>query len=212
MKKGVIITFLVFLVLISSFIYASFEIGDLSYLIEKKYVSNDSRKGWINISLEDEPTNSLFEDSYENSITLIELLKLNNNSDYNCLPADCENDYIAIDEQTTKTFTLNKNQQKILGFKFTGNSFEDISSFSASISSNTPTSTSRKLFIDILNDDKIEWQAYKPSNNFYDENYGCYESPSEEVLIHNEEYCEKSACVCDGPFKYMPKYIVKSFC
>tara|TARA_Y100000310_G_scaffold24394_1_gene23439 strand:- start:7540 stop:10179 length:2640 start_codon:yes stop_codon:yes gene_type:complete len=190
MKRGVIITFLA-LVLIPSFIYANFEIGDLSYSIEKQYSQNDSIKGWINISLENEPANSLFEDSYENSITLIEFLKLNNNSNYNCLPADCESDYSESNQQTTKTFTLNKNQQKVLGFKFEGDNFESISSFSVDISSNTPTSTSKQLFIDILNNDEIEWQTYKSSNNFYGENYGCYESPSEEVLIPNEEYCEK---------------------
>ena len=49
-----------------SFIFASFESGDSSYSIEKKYALNDSVKGWINISLENEPSNSLFEDSYKN--------------------------------------------------------------------------------------------------------------------------------------------------
>ena len=66
MKKSVIISFLVLSVLISSFIFASFESGDSSYSIEKKYALNDSVKGWINISLENEPSNSLFEDSYKN--------------------------------------------------------------------------------------------------------------------------------------------------
>ncbi len=187
MKRNVIIAFLT-LVLISSFIYANFEIGDLSYSIEKQYTQNNFIKGWINISLENEPIDSLFKDSYGNSITLIELLKLNNNSNYDCLPQDCKNDYFASNQQIAKTFTLNKNQQKVLGFKFTGNNFEDISSFSASISSNIPTSTSKQLFIDILNNDQVEWQSYKPSNNFYNENYGCYESPSEKVLISNQDY------------------------
>tara|TARA_Y100000296_G_C5175608_1_gene259876 strand:+ start:1017 stop:3644 length:2628 start_codon:yes stop_codon:yes gene_type:complete len=191
MKRFVIITFLISLVLISSFIYASFEIGDLSHFIEKQYASNDSIKGWINISLENELTNSSFKDNFNNSITLIKLLELNNNSDYNCLPADCESDYSTSNQETTKTFTLDKNQQKILGFQFIGDSFEDISSFSTSMSSNTPISTSKQLFIDILNDDEIEWQDYKASNNFYGENYGCYESPDEKGLIYSGEFCEK---------------------
>ncbi|HED36730.1 MAG TPA: PKD domain-containing protein, partial [Ignavibacteria bacterium] len=190
MKRHVIITFFA-LILISSFIYAGFQIGDSNYSIKKQYMQNDSIKGWINISLENEPIDSLFKDSYGNSITLIELLKLNNNSNYDCLPKDCKKDYSTSNQQISKTFTLNKNQQKVLGFKFTGNNFEDISSFSASISSNIPTSTSKQLFIDILNNDQVEWQSYKPSNNFYNENYGCYESPSEKVLISNQDYCEK---------------------
>tara|TARA_Y100000310_G_scaffold165679_1_gene165419 strand:+ start:1306 stop:3963 length:2658 start_codon:yes stop_codon:yes gene_type:complete len=191
MKKSVIISFLVLLVLISSFIFASFESGDSSYSIEKKYALNDSVKGWINISLENEPSNSLFEDSYKNSITLIKLLKLNNNSNHTCLPTNCENDYTAIDEQTTKTFTLNKNQEKILGFKFVGDSFEDISSFSVDVSSSASSSESRQLFIDILNDEEVEWQSYKPSNDFYYENYGCYESGNEQIFIYDQKYCEK---------------------
>lgn len=190
MKKGVIIIFLA-LVLISNFIYANSEIGNLSYLIEKQYAQNDSIKGWINISLKNEPTTSLFKDSYGNSINLVDLLKSNNNSNYNCLPADCKSDYSTGNSQTAKTFTLDKNQQKTLGFKFTGDNFEDISSFSINVLSNTPMATSRQLFIDILKNDKAEWQAYKPSNNFYNENYGCYESPTEKVLIPNQDYCEK---------------------
>jgi len=191
MKRYVIITFLVLLVLISSFTYASLEIGNLNHSIEKQYTQNDSIKGWINISLEDEPTNSLFEDSFNNSIKVIGLLKLNNNSDYDCLPSDCESDYSRSNQETTKTFTLNKNQQKILGFEFIGGNFSEVSSFSADISSNVFFSISKQLFIDILNNDEIEWQAYKASNNFYGGSQGCYESPSEEVLIHNQQYCEK---------------------
>ncbi len=190
MKRGVIIVFLA-LVLVSSFIYAVLEIGTQSHEIETRYAQNDSIRGWINISLENEPANSLFEDSYENSITLIDLLKLNNNSDYDCLPADCESDYSANNQEASKTFTLNKNQQKTLGFKFTGASFESVSSFSVNVLSTSSEGTSKQLFIDILNNDEIEWQSYNPSDNFYGEDYGCYESPNEEVLIHNEVYCEK---------------------
>ena len=195
MKKSLVILkgFLIMSVfLIFSFISADFETGDPDYSIEKQYAPNDSIKGWINISLNNEPADFLFVDSFNNSISLINLLKLNNNLNYTCFPNDCQNDYSENNAETTKTFDLNTGDIKIIGLKFIGGNFEGVSTFSMNISSTVGESTSPQFYIDILNDNQIEWVPYTPSNNFYSEKYGCYRNPpSETVLIYNQQYCEK---------------------
>ena len=123
MKRGfVIVTFFVLIAMILA-ISSSFENGIPNFEITKQYSQNDTIKGWINISLNNEPGNSLFVDSFDNEISLTELLNLNSDSVYTCFPNDCQSDYSENNAETTKTFNLNKNKQKILGFKFTGDSF-----------------------------------------------------------------------------------------
>ncbi len=182
---------LVVLALMTSFAAAGSTTGEPNNGLETKYSASDFVKGWVNISIESEPLSSLFFDNFENSINIKSLLDLNKNLNYTCNPNDCKSDYSESNAQTSKTFTLNKNEGKILGFKFTGSNFDVASTFSMNISSNAPESTSKQLFVDVLNDDKAEWKSYKASNNFYDENLGCYETPLEDVFVYSQDYCEK---------------------
>ena len=196
MKKGRKIFLIISVFLIFNFISASFGIGDLSYSIEKQYSLSDPIKGWINISLNNEPGDSLFMDSFNNKISLTELLNLNNNSDYTCFPNDCQNDYSGNNAETTKTFNLDSGEVKIIGLKLTGENFERISTtLSMTVSSTIGESNFPQFYIDILNDDigndKIEWVPHVPSNNFYDEKNGCYKTPTETIWITSQRFCEK---------------------
>ena len=191
MKRGFIISFFFISLALALSISSSFENGNPNFEITKQYSQGDSIKGWINISLEDETIDSLFTDSFGNSISLIDLLELNVNVDYECSPSDCENDYSSSNPETEKAFILNKGESKIIGIIFTGNNFETISDFSIDISSTALESTRSQLYIDILNDGEFEWKSYQPSNNFYNEKFGCFNSPDETVLIYNQPYCEK---------------------
>ena len=185
-----IVTFFVLIAMILA-ISSSFENGIPNFEITKQYSQNDTIKGWINISLKDEPADSLFTDSFNNSISLIDLLELNNNLKYECSPSDCENDYSSSNPENAKTFSLNKGESEIIGIKITGDNFETVSDFSINVSSTVGESTEPQLYIDILDNGKFEWVSNKPSNNFYNEDYGCYDSPDETVLIYNDRYCEK---------------------
>ena len=191
MKRGFIIAFFLISFALILSISASFDLGDKSFEIAKQYPQNDLIKGWINISLENEDISSLFTDSFNNSISLIELLELDGNLKYECSPFGCGIDYNSNNPENEKTFNLNKGQSKLIGIVITGTNFETISDFSMNISSTVAESTEPQLFIDILNNDKFEWLSYKPSNNFYDESYGCYGVSEETVLIYNQPYCEK---------------------
>jgi len=196
MKKGRKIFLIISVFLIFGFISASFESGDLSYSIEKQYSPNDPIKGWINISLNNEPGSSLFVDSFGNEISLTELLNLNSDLVYTCFPNDCQSDYSENNAETTKTFNLDPGEMKIIGLKLTGENFESISTaLSMNILSTIGEANFPQFYIDILSDDinggKIEWIPYTPSNNFYNENKGCYETPDETVWIKDQRFCGK---------------------
>ncbi len=194
MKKRLFI-FLVVVLFVFGNVFADFNEGEPSNSIETKYSLGDIIKGWINISLTNEPISSNLESSLGGSINIIEFLDLNS-ATYNCVPDDCESDYSVNESsaRTSETFILNNGEFKIFGFKLTGNNFGGVNDFSINISSNAPESTKPQLFIDLidLDDNQPEWRAYVPSGNFYNENKGCYDENSDETVnIYIEPYCNK---------------------
>lgn len=195
MRRGVIaVFFLVTIILISSIIFASFQVEEDDFSIETQYSLGSTIKGWINISLDNEPTNSLFETDLGDSIRLINLLNLNPSFIKTCNPLDCETKYTVVDGtgESVKIFSLGPGESKVLGLKFTGGTFENLDLFSMQISSNVPQSGFKQLFIDFRNDGDIEWESYEASGNFYNENYGCYDSVNASLVsISINPLCEK---------------------
>ena len=125
--------FLLFFILIISISSATLSIGKPNHSIDSKYGISQNIIGWINISVSNENADSLFSDSLKNNISLINLLNQNSNAGYNCVPEDCGNDYSAGNPQNSKTFTLNKDESKVIGFKFDGDIFNEVNSFSVKI-------------------------------------------------------------------------------
>ena len=101
-------------ILLSSFVCASISVG--TYYIDNQYETLEDIKGWINISFTNEEQNSMFSDSFGNSISLINLLK-NQTYDYTCVPSDCSSNYSATNSQISKTFNLGVKDSKIIGIK-----------------------------------------------------------------------------------------------
>jgi len=193
----------VFLLVFSPLVLADFEVGNPNYSISKTYGANFSITGWINMSFENEPADSVFtgvfydEDDDEvrrSNITLEGMLSksVNPEYDYSCTPVDCEKDYSATGYgETSKSFPLNSGESKIIGLVFDGN-FQFISNFSMDISSSATPSDSPQLLIDILNNNETEWGPYKSSGQFGAEKYGCYQPPEEgDAIITQTEYCGK---------------------
>ena len=118
MKKWVIIALL--LVLVGG-VFASFEIGDLSHQITTDYGPGENIRGWINMSFEDEPVDSLFKDSEDNTVTLIKLLESDSSlsaGDYNCTPFDCGVNYDEENGDESKTIELDEGDEKLIGFRW----------------------------------------------------------------------------------------------
>ena len=196
MKRGFTFLLLLFISIISvGVIFASFEIGDLSHSIDKQYAPSDYIKGWINITLTDEPTNSLFETNFDGSITLIDLLELNNAVESDtCTPQDCMSDYAAETPLDIKTFNLNSRESKIVGFKLEGEIVE-ISSINFTFESDIDSSCSNQLEIDFLNDGIIDVQNEKVLDVgcSFSKSDGCFNDAqsTNDILIGIKPYCQK---------------------
>ena len=194
------IIFFITIIFFINFISASFSNGNLSHSIDKTYGPSTVIKGWINISLSNEPTNSILSGlvgGVQSNINLIDLIKKDSNFGfiYTCNPLDCSSDYSTIDSgELQKTFSLNNIDSSIIGFKITSSQLiTDIPSFSIKIASNNPESKDLPLAVDILNDGQIDWKANVSSTNFSDAQHGCYSSPSinPPAGIISTPYCEK---------------------
>ena len=206
MKKEVMILFFVFL-LTFGMVSASFGIGEPSHLIDKQYAPESYIKGWINISLNNEPANSLFQD-LSRSISLIDLLNLESNSDfeYTCSTAKCGSDYSATNGEETKTFDLGNTETKILGFKFTGD-IVSINSINFTVQSDAASSCYNQIEIDFLNDRTIEKGNNKALEGSiicsFLRNYGCFNT-SEDMTkgeVDTRPYCQRVRLSASPGFK-----------
>jgi hypothetical protein len=196
-KFGVSIFLILAILLINlSIISAGFTISENGTSFSTEYGPNEKILGKINISFNKESANSLFKDSFGNQISLIELLKsdisLNYNS-YSCSPLNCEPDYATTTESTTKSFTLNEGEFKIIGLKISGSSITDISKFSMNFESDAGYSSTSQLQIDFFNDGISDWKANLPSAQFGIRNYSCYNENHRlgRAEITTTSYCQK---------------------
>ncbi|OGJ13270.1 hypothetical protein A3K82_01785 [Candidatus Pacearchaeota archaeon RBG_19FT_COMBO_34_9] len=195
--RGVV--FLILTIFFISLISADFTVGDISHSITGNYAPESNITGWINISLSSEPSNSVIESSLGGTITLIDLIKKISNSGfmYTCSPLSCASNYIASNRENSKTFSLSEGSSVMFGFNLSStgrNLVSEISSFTLNLASNNPETNKFPLAVDILNDGQKEWQAYKSSGNFWDENFGCYigvAGSTTTAKIAQTLYCEK---------------------
>jgi len=194
--------FLVFAVLLVGSISASFEVGNLSHSIEKKYGPGANILGWINISLKDEPINSVFTDSLGNSTTLQNLLDLNSVKP-DCFPKDCLPGYLAKEPVTTKTFDLYLGTPKIIGLKLQGD-ITKINSIKFKISSDAEASCTNQLGIDFFADGVIDFMNNKSASGTCSKNYGCFDDSeiTYSYKVLNDKYCQKVN------LSSSPKYII----
>ena len=197
LKKLAVFTLIVFFTFLSaSVISAAFSIGNTSHSISKTYGPSFNISGWINISFSNEPTSSLFSDSFGNSASLEKLLEKNPFPSYSetCIPLNCKKDYSATNPQTTKTFDMGAGSSKIVGLKFTGN-VSSVNSINFDVQSNATASCLSQLKIDLFNNGTTDFQNNK--NELAGlacgaANYGCFNSSlTSGVYILNGPYCQR---------------------
>ncbi len=201
-KRGVVLFFLFSVIFIFSFISASFAVGELTHSIDLTYGPEATLRGWINMSFENEPSNSTFNASFENSdgdiissttATLKTLLNADSNFNYDCdllrnAEGECVSNYDASDPATTKTIILDVGESVIWGFQISGNV---INGFSLDIDSDAGISNVSQFSVDILNDGKDVWQFNEASGMFRDETQGCYENGDTLGEMISLKFCEK---------------------
>ncbi len=190
------LVFALLLIFSVSFVLAGFEIDELNpYSIKALYGQNTNIEGWVKIQLNEEPSGSLFSDSFDNNISLEKVLESNSQYEYTCSTPECSDKYVSSNAQNTKTFS--QEGDVFIGLKLTGD-VEDVDSVSFDISSNSGASCGdSQLIIDILDDGAIEIMNNQSTGSLClsTKNYGCFNTdlPSEEWIINDDKnaYCEK---------------------
>ncbi|MBS3086481.1 PKD domain-containing protein [Candidatus Pacearchaeota archaeon] len=194
--KGLFAFFLLalFVVLFVNLVSADFAVGNKSHSIETRYGQSETVKGWVNISLINEPINSLFQDSRNNSITLIDLLKKNSSYVYSCSPTNCSTGYASASGEVSKTFNLSIGQSKTLGLRFTGD-VTQVNSINFNLNSDALESCENQITIDILSNGEVDVVNNKVGSASCSSlrTYGCYNSniEKEENLISETPYCQR---------------------
>ena len=188
--------FLILNIFFISFISATFTAGNPSYSIPTDYAPGTNITGWINVSFNNQPSNSSLGSSLGGSIKIMDLLNRTSNSGfvYTCNPTACTSNYAATNNENSKSFDLTENESIIIGLKLTGGkTLSSVSGFVFNLSSNNPETEKLPLSIDLLDDGKIEWNAYSPSNDFGTESYGCFVSAgtTQQLVASSPQYCEK---------------------
>lgn len=195
MKKEGLIIIGIFLI---SFVGASFNIGNSSHSIDEYYGKGDFIIGWTNLSLSEEPISSPFEDGRGNSINLIDLLRLNENSllgiNYNCVPVDCKSDYDATNGENLKTFNLGSKDSKIIGLSLNGE-IEEITSINFTVNSDAGPHCRNQIKIDLLNDGSIDKANSKigVGSCSHLKSYGCFDEskPTQNYNNQNQHICQR---------------------
>ncbi len=171
---------------------ASFTLYNSS--IEEMYAPGAALSGWINLSLDDEDSDSLLT-GFEGEIEILEFLENNelfSEDDFSCLPFDCLTNYDSSNYQTSKSYSLKGGDKKLIGIKISG-SIDEVTGFSMNVESNAAESGYPQIFFNFLDNRDIEWQSNNFSGNFGEEIYDCYEegSVTGNAEITETEYCQK---------------------
>lgn len=178
---------------------AAVSVGEPNYSIEKVYGPEFGISGWINLSFENEPTNSFFTTFFdgvlESSVNLQNILDLNPNYTYTCIPSDCGKDYSASLPAASKTFDISSNESKIFGLLLTGKVIA-INSINFEIESTAGPSCESQLKVDVLDDGVIDMLNYNVGTVVCPslKSYGCFEATAETeeyILSPGRTYCQK---------------------
>ncbi len=177
------------------FVSASYLIGNQSSYISNESIPGGSLSGWINISFNEHPSQSLFTDNKNNSITLEKLLsnQINSNYIYTCDLTNCEKKLSPSNSSSKKQFFLNSGESKLVGIKFEG-MIESVTSFELLFSSNASSSCVNQFNLNFFNDGLLNIGNSKMSlNSCGNTNYGCYNtsSASQEASIDSTPYCQE---------------------
>jgi len=207
--KDKFFVFFVFTIVLTLCSFVSADINIKNYSIEDRYFGGDNIRGWINMSLTNEPYDT-FISGFDNHITLLNFLNNNNLRDkvgISCSIANCSEKYDA-QENLSSTLNLAEGTFMMVGFKIVDSEqIAEISKIFLNISTNAGTFCSENmqppLKIDILDDGSFEWVANRSSSGVsgidvvpcVEKIYGCYNSSNDvEIgsipITNTDSYCE----------------------
>lgn len=217
MKRGIltVLGFILGVLLFINTTSASLSLGNKSSEINTVYAPSEVLRGWLNISFQNENANSLLT-AFDSNISLIDFLDLNgfnceSSSSCSCFPSDCEKGYVSSGSgQSSKQFSLEYWENKLLGIKLTGEvtGIDSEKNLIFNVSTNAGRSCLNPLKIDVLDDGVIEWEVEELSNDTcsMENPYGCwnennYIAGNEFILTKDKPYCEKVNILFGKGFK-----------
>jgi hypothetical protein len=220
MKRGCKLALvLVVSVFIIGMANASVTLGNKSYEIETSYGPLEKIKGWVNISLFGESSNSLLT-GFDSNITLKQFLD-DNKADYSCFPGDCKEGYVKDGSAfTSKTFSINPSSDKIIGIVLRGNitGIDESIPLRFNISTNAQESCFNPLQIDVLADGTVDWMSNKIISDYscyIAKPYGCYNEAdylegNKFIIGAGDSYCNNISIPTHKGFKLGANIIKKS--
>jgi hypothetical protein len=162
--------------------------------IVTNYSAGDKILGTFNVSFDDEKASSILTSNFEGNISLLDFLNANNlenGNNYTCSTVNCLNSYSAQNQENV--FAVQQSTAgKIGGFKITGSNVF-INDVSLTVSSNTQSSCSNQISIDIFDDgsDLILNTAHE-NESCGVKHGGCFSGVSAEYIeiLDDREFCE----------------------
>ena len=200
MNKKFIFVIFIAIILIAG-VFASYVLGNPKDSIQEKYSKGANIQGWINISFQNEYANSIFSDSFGNSIGLFDLLETSANSkiNYTCSPSNCQSFYTKTAPATQKQITLNTGEEKIIGFVL-NDDMDLITNFSLTITSNAVKSNENQLKINLFNDltnDIGNTKSYNQTGEWSaPRDYSCFDSNEPQIkeggIKNGDRICQRA--------------------
>jgi PKD repeat protein len=190
MRKIVLGIFVILLCI--NLVLGAYEIQNSS--IDIFYSRGEPLRGWINISFEEENSDSLLT-AFSSNITLLNFLE-NAGVDFWCSPRSCFDFYTANSGGTSKNFSLNIGEDKLIGLRLQGQLQEDpITDILFRVDTDVENSCFKPLELDILNDGEVNWWSTTPASSFIECSYstGCFNDSEETVnyRMGSTPYCQR---------------------
>jgi len=201
MKRGCnLLISLVLSIFLINLVSADFNLGNESHDIKLVYAPSETLEGWINLSLTNEPVDSMFSWS-EQEISILNFLKQGNlNCEFSdkcsCFPNDCVSGYAVTGTgQSSLNIGMLPVEEKLYGFKINGEEIL-ITGFSFDFQSNAPKSCVSQLNIDLFNDkEAYEWMSHKVLEDSFcgiEDSGTCYNDDiATKAGIYDTPYCQK---------------------
>ncbi len=190
-----LLVIVLFSFLFINLISAEFIIGNNSGDIDLIYGPSQPLRGWINVSFNNEPANTVLS-SLGSDIKVIDFIRNNSIDNFNCTPPDCTEIYEPVNGEVRKDFIIRSSENKIIGLKFSGRLMDEpIKEIFFNISTDVGNGCSQQLKIDISDDNDFDWIPTNASDDFNcSVSWGCYDisqTTTEYKLSSTAEYCEK---------------------
>ena len=164
--------------------------------IVKNYAAGEIIRGTVNISFNNERTDSLVKSNFNGNITLKDLLDANlfsSPEDYNCSTANCMEGYV--EQSRVTNLGLSSGESKFVGFLVSGSDISEITSVKFNLQSDIGSSCFKQLTIDILNDEENYLVNNKYTNaSCGSRTYGCFDTnlgSYDDAFLTDTSYCEK---------------------